>query len=252
MSEKSHFAGKTALEHLKEARKKGARATSEMHGVEISGHVTGAIDAAKETAIYALFVWIIGDLLHLPPFEMSTFTGVFLLGVLLWKTGRSGLLAWSRLERVNTLILDERNEIMRNRDEEKQELTEIYRAKGFTGDLLEKVIDVLMADDNKLLAVMLEEELGVNLESYEHPLKQSVGACLGVFVSSLMLLGGMWIHQPVGLFVTSYLIIFLASLCTAYVQQIRIINHLVWSLATATLSSFGLYFFTKFLVSEIL
>ncbi len=37
-----------------------------------------------------------------------------------------------------------------------------------------------MADDNRLLRVMLEEELGLTLEAYEHPLKQAFGALLRI------------------------------------------------------------------------
>ena len=61
----------------------------------------------------------------------------------------------------------------------------MYEQKGLSGDLLDQVIEVLMADDNRLLRVMLEEELGLTLESYEHPLKQAAGAGLGVLSAFL-------------------------------------------------------------------
>ena len=58
---------------------------------------------------------------------------------------------------------EERFEIAHHRGQEKEELTELYALKGFKGELLDQVINVLMADDNRLLSVMLEEELGLEL-----------------------------------------------------------------------------------------
>ena len=94
---------------------------------------------------------------------------LFSIGWLFWKLGRSSLLGWARLERLHRLIQQEQWEIEHHRAQEKEELTAMYHQKGLTGKLLEQVIEVLMADDNRLLRVMLEEELGLTLETYEHP-----------------------------------------------------------------------------------
>ena len=77
------------------------------------------------------------------------------------------------------LLEEEKWEIEHNRNQEKVELKVLYRAKGFEGKLLDDVVDVLMADDKRALHIMLKEELGMTLEAYEHPLKQSLGALLG-------------------------------------------------------------------------
>jgi hypothetical protein len=106
---------------------------------------------------------------------------LFSFGWAVWKTGRSALLGWGRMERLHRLIEEERWEIQHHRAQERRELGEMYRAKGFDGKLLEEVLDVLMSDDNRLLKVMLEEELGLTLEAYEHPLRQAIGA---LFASS--------------------------------------------------------------------
>jgi hypothetical protein len=240
----SHFHDKSVVEHLRETRMKGFRASQENHGLEPQGHIIAGADAAKETAIVTLLLWIVLSQLQMEFFSKVLALGFVTLGILLWKSGRSALLSWGRLERVNRLIADEKHEIETNRQEEKEELTEIYRAKGFTPPLLEKVIDVLMADDNKLLGVMLEEELGVTLEIYEHPLKQALGAGIGVFLSSCLIVIGLMLQSVWGLFFTAYLTIFIASYVTAKKERIRPLPSIVWNLSLAFLVSFAVYFLT--------
>ena len=243
----SHFQGKSVVEHLRAARLKGLQASRENHGLEPQGHILGGADGAKETAIITLLAWIILSQLKAPFSSIVVVLGFLAFGMLLWKIGRSALLGWGRLERINRLIADEKYEIENNREEEKEELTEIYRAKGFVPPLLDKVIDVLMADDNKLLGIMLEEELGVSLETYEHPLKQALGAGIGVFLSSsfmglsLAILPTTW-----GLFVSSYATIFIASYVIAKREQLYPLPVIVWNLALTFLVSSGVYFLSQF------
>jgi len=181
----SHFEGKEPLEHVIEARKKGKMASAEVHGTELPGHISAFADAAKETAVILLILWVL--LADKIPLMML----VIVSGWLVWKVGRSAILGWSRLERLHRVIEEERWEIEHHRSTEKEELKALYEAKGFTGKLLDEAVEVLMADDNRLLQVMLEEELGLSLESYEHPLKQASGAFIGVVASALIFFLGL-------------------------------------------------------------
>lgn len=236
-----HFQGKTVPEHLIEARTKGAIASKEIHGVELPGHIAAGADATKESAILFVLLWI---LFSNTPFFLNAFL-VFSVGFLLWKVGRSALLGWSRLERLHRLIEEERFEIEHHRAQEKEELTELYRAKGFSGKLLEEVVSVLMADDNRLLKVMLEEELGLSLESYEHPLKQSIGAAIGVSFSALLLILGFFIHPIYGLPIAAAIVLGIASGITSKLEKNRMLSAIVWTLSMALLSCGAAYFIAK-------
>lgn len=239
-----HFEGKTVVEHLKEARTKGAMAASEIHGTEMPGHIAGGADAAKESALAALILWAIAAQL-LSPSQTLNLLVLFFCGWLIWKCGRSALLGWARMERLHRLIEEERWEIEHHRSQERQELAELYQAKGFTGKLLDEVVDVLMADDNRLLNVMLEEELGLTLEAYEHPLKQSAGAGIGVLVSGGVLLFAHWAAPHVGIPIAAALILIIAATIAAQLERNRSMNAVIWNLAIGALSAGSVYFIAK-------
>jgi hypothetical protein len=241
-----HFQGKTVVEHLKEARTRGAVASAEVHGTEMPGHLAAGADAGKETAITLLILSIV-----LPHFVTLQQTWLFLLifsaGWISWKTARSALLGWARIERLHRVIEEERWEIEHHRQQEKEELTEMYMAKGFTGKLLEEVIEVLMADDNRLLRVMLEEELGLSLEAYEHPLKQAFGAFCGVAVSAALCLFGFWSIPLYGLPALAAATIAVCAAISAKLEGNRVWNSVIWNLAIFGLVAGCIHFLLPFL-----
>jgi VIT1/CCC1 family predicted Fe2+/Mn2+ transporter len=151
-------------------------------------------------------------------------------------------LGWSRLERLHRVIDEERWEIEHHRPQEKEELKALYAAKGFSGKLLDEVIEVLMADDNRLLQVMLEEELGLSLESYEHPLKQASGALLGVVGAALILSVGLFLLPIWGLPLMAAVVIVLSAGTTAQLEKNRVLPSLIWNLAIAALAAGFAYF----------
>jgi hypothetical protein len=230
----NHFKGKPPLEHVIEARRKGKMASAEIHGTELPGHISAAADAAKETSLLILIFWVL---------EVShSFMLIFLASWLIWKVGRSAILGWSRLERLHRVIDEERWEIEHHRPQEKEELKALYAAKGFSGRLLDEVIEVLMADDNRLLQVMLEEELGLSLESYEHPLKQASGALLGVVGAALILSVGLFLLPIWGLPLMAAVVIVLSAGTTAQLEKNRVLPSLIWNLAIAALAAGFAYF----------
>lgn len=249
MNERSHFQGAGVLTHLAEARERGREASRESHGLERADPAMGAADGSKEGALIVLLSWIIGDAVGLTHTIMLQVALLLFLGFAIWKIGRSALLGWARLERINRLIEEEKHEIERNREEEKLELKEMYRAKGFLGKLLDEVITVLMADDSKLLGIMLEEELGVSLESYEHPLKIAIGVAIGLFITGTILFGALFFGGTLlSVLLTAFALIGISSYLMARLDRIRTLQAVVWNLATTALASGATYFLTRFFI----
>ena len=232
-----HFEGKSVLEHLKEARAKGGLAAAEIHGTEMPGHLSAAADAARDTAVVLLLLWI------LFPTAISLLL-IFAAGLFLWKIGRSALLGWARLERLHRVIEEERWEIQHSRQQESEELAALYQAKGLSGKLLDDVVTVMMADDNRLLHIMLEEEMGLALEIYEHPLKQSVGAGIGVLLATALFAGGYFFFSPI---VTTALTIIIAAITVAKLEKNRRIEALIWNLSLVAFVGTSIYFLKKLL-----
>jgi vacuolar iron transporter family protein len=237
-----HFRGKPVIEHLKEAKLKGLNASHEVHGTEAPGHFAAGADAAKETALFALLLWTLKTCFGWTPDFLFNLILLFSVGLLIWKTGRSATLGYMRMQRLHRLIEEERWEIQHHRNQEREELAQIYRAKGFEGKLLEEVLDVLMSDDNRLLTIMLEEELGLTLEAYEHPLKQSLGAFVAVLITAPLCLFSLWAFPTFGLPCMSTLLIASSAILFAKIEKNRILPAFLWNLALAALTASSLFF----------
>lgn len=77
---------------------------------------------------------------------------------------------------------------------EREEIREIYQAKGFEGELLEKVVDTITADKDRWVDVMMKEELEMSEES------KSPAAMGGVTFGSFLL----WGLVPLIIYVVDY------------------------------------------------
>lgn len=179
-----HFQGKNAQEHL--ASKKSEVAT-EIHGDELPGHQGSFLDALRDTTLLFMIFWSVAKTLGMTRHSIYILFIFMAIGWALWKGVRSFWISSSRLERLHRVLKEERYEIENHRPQEREELSALYEAKGFKGPLLEEVLDVLMADDERLLKIMMEEEMGLSLQNCEHPLKIALGSALGVILSSILI-----------------------------------------------------------------
>jgi hypothetical protein len=186
-SPKDHFHGQTALKHLAEVQADSVSASLEVHGAETPGPLFAFLDAARETALLLAFGIIVTDFFNILVRQKFIIAISLLVGWTFWKGARSTTLAWSRLHRLHKVATEEQAEIQTNRPQEREELVALYGAKGFSGPLLDTVVDVLMADQDRLLTVMLQEEMGLRLEENPHPLLQGLSAAAGAVASFMIL-----------------------------------------------------------------
>jgi vacuolar iron transporter family protein len=240
-----HFKGKDALGHVVEAQAQGLISASEVHGTEIPGYLSAAADAARETAIILGSVWLLLFSLDIARGKIISLLTILTIGWLFWKLGRGAWLGWFRLERLHRVLEQERWEIEHHRQQERDELRILYAAKGFEGKLLEDVLDVLMADNDRLLKVMIQEELGLSLASTEHPLKQGIGAAAGVFVSTAACLLSFLGWPQWGMFAGVFGIVALSSGITAHWAQNKVIPAIIWNLGLTALALGSIYFFLQ-------
>lgn len=242
-SESSHFKGKEPLEHVAEVQARGILTSAEIHGTPLPGHLYALADSAKEMAFFLLLIAIFFEALGV---GSALLLALFAISLTIWKGGRSSLLAWARLERMHRVVEQERWEIQHHRKQEKLELKELYRAKGFEGKLLDDVIDVLMADDERLLNVMVQEELSLEVESEEHPLKQGLGAVIGSLLAASIIIAA-YMFQPALVWPLALIVIAIASGCSAYYVGNKKIPAVIWNLSLALFSLLTLYFLQVYL-----
>lgn len=247
MTQHDHFKGKESIGHVAETQAEGILSSSEIHGTEIPGHLSAGADAARDTAFSLLLLWILLTYLNLPYLTILSVLGLFSCGWAIWKCGRSAWLGWYRLERLHRILEQEKWEIEHNRPQEREELRALYGAKGFEGKLLEDVVDVLMADSDRLLKVMVEEELRLSVESQEHPLKQGLGALIGSLCTIILMGLCFWFFPQHGVFFGALLVIAIASLLSAHYLKNRLIPAIIWNIGIAILASGFTYFLLQYL-----
>lgn len=242
-----HFKGKDAIEHVAEAQAEGRIAASEIHGMEVPGHISAGADSARDMSAALLLLWMIVERAHFA--QIFSFLLVFALGWTIWKAGRSAWLGWFRLERMHRVLNQEKWEIEHNEQQEREELTVLYAAKGFEGKLLTDVIDVLMADGDRLLKVMVEEELGLSLEAHDHPLKQSLGALIGCLAAASICLAAYFAFPLYGLPIGGLTVIAISAVISAKHAQNRLIPAIVWNVGLGILSFGCVYFLIDYFFS---
>src|SRR4026208_718839 len=98
--------------------------------------------------------------------------------------GQNYLAGKSQREILESEIKREEFEIESVPEKERAEIEDIYKAKGFQGEVLKTVVNTITSNKKVWLKTMLTEELGVNLEIVGNPLRGAL-VMFGAF-----LLGG--------------------------------------------------------------
>jgi VIT1/CCC1 family predicted Fe2+/Mn2+ transporter len=78
----------------------------------------------------------------------------------------------------------EKREIVEMPHEEREEIRQIYRKKGFTGPQLEMVVDTITEDRDRWLKVMMHEELGFSKSGGVPPLRSGIAMSLAYVVGA--------------------------------------------------------------------
>jgi VIT1/CCC1 family predicted Fe2+/Mn2+ transporter len=165
-----------------------------------------------------------------------------ILALAIYQVGYTIWNANQKLLRYHRLLEEEYHEIQHNPGEEKEELKALYALKGIEEPLLTEVVDSIMADDQQALRVMLQEELGLVLNAFDHPILQGVAVATGTLPPLLLLALLLWkdttsvntLMAAAGILI-SFLII--SSLLKARNSQNQLLPALIWNLA---LNSFPL------------
>ena len=183
-------AGGHAVDHVAEARQRARDVLScESHLGEVDDWRQATV-TARDAVILLWIIWLglsgFGVREHVGPILVAAGMGVALY------LGMAGAVATHvRLHYLETELERERREIREQPEHEREEVRALYAAKGFREPLLSQITDVLCADDDRLLKVMMEEELGLFIQHVNHPLLVGLWNAAGAAV------GALWLAIPV-------------------------------------------------------
>jgi vacuolar iron transporter family protein len=112
--------------------------------------------------------------------------------------------ARSQIEFYESEIERERDEIRRWPDREREEIRAIYHAKGFSGELLDRIVRHITADPERWSNVMMREELGLAVESFDKPLRSGLTVGLSYLVGALVpVVGYLFVPPHIGVIVSA-------------------------------------------------
>lgn len=182
--------GGDAAEHIVEARYRARQVLGvEAHLGEVDDW-RRAIVSARDALIIVWLLWFTLQGFGHPPYTDHLLIAMAFAVALLFgaSTGRS---THSQVRYYESELERERTEIRERFEHERDEVRALYAAKGFRGPLLEQIVDTLSADDDRLLKIMMEEELGLSMHHMHHPLLVGlwnfVGALAGGLIPALPL-----------------------------------------------------------------
>jgi len=139
---------------------------STMHSVLISDFVYGGIDGAVTT--FAVVAGVSGASLSSEIVLILGFANLFADGFAMATGNYLG--TKSHIELANKIRRSEENSIIEKPEEEREEISEIYKQKGFSGDHLKKTVDVITRDKKIWIDTMMTDEFGI-IEETKSPLK---------------------------------------------------------------------------------
>ena len=142
---------------------------------------------------------------------------------------------------------------------ETEEIREIYRAKGFEGELLEQVVSVITADKDRWVDVMMKEELGMMEESKSPIMMGAITYISFVSIGLIPLLVYVWDYFgdfPGDLFLWSCLFtsigFIMVGFMKAYVTNTSIFKSIVETLTLGAIAASVSYFVGDILEQIIL
>ena len=98
----------------------------------------------------------------------------------------------AELEQQEKMRQEEQTHIRLVPEGEREEIRQIFARKGFEGEELERVVDVITADDNRWIDTMLQEEHGFSLENPD-PFRAATATFVAFFlVGAIPLLTFLW------------------------------------------------------------
>jgi VIT1/CCC1 family predicted Fe2+/Mn2+ transporter len=166
--------------------------------------------------------------------------------------GRSTL---AQVQYYESELARERAEIRDHFAQEQEEVRALYAAKGFTEPLLSQIVEVLSADDDRLLKVMMEEELGLLMHHMHHPLIVGMWNLAGAAAVGLILTVPLvWLGAETGrwwMMISGVMLLAVVAVASSRVTGRRMLEPFAASVVMAVVTGGVVYFLAQWLAGVI-
>ncbi|WP_373524392.1 VIT1/CCC1 transporter family protein [Aquiflexum sp.] len=144
-------------------------------------------------------------------------------------------------------------------EKERKEIIEIYKAKGFEGELLEKVVDVIISDRDRWVDEMMKDELNM-IEETKSPFKIGLATLISFiligFIPLMVYVYDFFNETVIDLFFWTSLFTGVAFVVIgwlkSYVNQTNVFKSVFETLALGFIAALVAYFVGDFLESLIM
>lgn len=175
----------TTAAHLEQARRRARGLFAAEVAHDRPYELVHAATAGRDSVVVVLMFWAVMVGIHATEHSWAALGAVAVAAAV--HTGISNAQAvYAQLKYWESELKRERDEIRSQPEFEREELRVLYQAKGFHGELLETVVNTIFNDEERLLKVMLEEELGIFFEQRNHPLLTGLFTGLASLASGLL------------------------------------------------------------------
>jgi VIT1/CCC1 family predicted Fe2+/Mn2+ transporter len=246
----NHAVASDAADHLVDARQ---RARTVLGGESHLAAVDDWRRALVSTRDALILTWLTWVALH--GFGDPAFTGLMLVAMafpLALLVGISTAHSTNAQIRYYASEFErERAEIRDNFEDERAEVSALYAAKGFREPLLSHIVNTLCADDDRLLKVMMEEELGLSMHHMHHPLVVGLWNFGGALLGGLALaIPAVWLTAeatPVWMTGGGLFLLAIVSSVSARVTQKNVVEVFAGGAVTAVVTGGTVYLLSKWL-----
>ncbi|MCV0430796.1 VIT1/CCC1 transporter family protein [Nitrosopumilus sp.] len=180
--------------------------------IHFDDFIYGSIDGAVTT--FAIVAGVMGASLPAVIILILGFANLFADGFSMAAANYQASKA--RNEFVEMKRRQEEWEIDNLEDQEREEIREIYRKKGFKDELLEDVVRIITSKRKVWLDTMMKEELGL-IEDEKNPMHSSVSTFVGFNLVGLIPLIPFMIFMIIGIEMNSEAFLYsIVSVCSAF------------------------------------
>lgn len=237
-----------AADHIVEARRRAREVLGGEANLSDADDWRRVLVSARDEVILLSLVWV--ALLGFGHGQLAPWILIALsFGVALVTAVSLARSTYLRVQYFVSELERERREIREHFDLEVEEVRALYAAKGFHEPLLSEVVETLSADEDRLLKIMMEEELGLSMHHIQHPMIVGATNFLAAVAAGLAFsLPMLWFpaeSAPTWILIVGVMLLLVIAALSAWASRRAFVEFAAASLLLSAVSGGTVYLLTR-------